>query len=365
MRLILYSDLQLKSYASYSKVGNDGINDRLKDHINVLDQIYDYGTSNGIKHIVFAGDGLDDRGRIGVVDTKMYLQWKQKVSSSGIQQYDLIGNHDLVMKSHKHNSLDLFSYLPNTHIVDEPRWEIIDNKYGIYFVPYLHRLDDIKEALKNCKPPLNLERKNCIAIVHYGLFDTEVSGRIIIKDEGFDQEGQIRLEDLGELLKYVEHAWFGHFHCTTSLTNRVHFIGPPIQHNWGEKSLKPRFLDIDMDSGTYSEVVTNSPRFIDFEDKSKIVKSLVPNNFVRVKTEKLSEKDELRSLLLSYGARAADVVIVPKSDTKPSNTAMNLSMSFLEMGKKLIQIEKPEDLDTDKLELILSEALKEASVRLS
>lgn len=364
MHIILYSDAQIKSYATYAKINEKGINDRLLDHIFVLDQIYDYAVKNSIKYVVFGGDGLDDRTKVSVIDAKEFLRWKQKLSANGITQLDCVGNHDLTAKSNNHNSLELFGYLKNVKVIDEPRWEIIDGKYGVYFIPFMHRLEDIKHAIANCDPPVQLSRNNCIAVMHYGIYDVKINGHLV-RDEGCDQEGVVGMDDLEPLLDKVEHIYAGHYHCNTNLSNRISFIGPPIQHNWGEKTITPRFLDIDMKTGNYKVVETKSPRFIDFESAKHIVPSIVKDNFVRVKTDDAKEREILKEKLEKMGARYADIVLVPKQVVSSSPTAMNLSMSFVDMGKKLVQLENPAGLDHKKLETILEEALKEAAGKIS
>jgi DNA repair exonuclease SbcCD nuclease subunit len=363
MKAILYSDLQLSEYRTFSKLTPEGINDRLIDHINVLEEIKSYAVDNKIEKILFLGDGFDSRGTISVIAANLFLKWKHEVSTLGITQYDLVGNHDLVAKSHSHNSLELFSKLKDVHVIDKPKWIIIGDT-GLYFIPYMHRTDDIRKALENCDPPSNIVKEKSIAMMHYGLFNTEINGRVITEDKGVNSEGQVRLSDLDKILGYVKHVFLGHYHTHATYNGNVHYVGTPLQHNWGEASLPGRFLVVDFEDGSFEAVRTNAPRFIDF-DNPNISKDLIKDNFCRASVGSLAERESKVKYFLEHGARAADVTVAPKVEKKISNTNMNLSMSFMDMGNKLLDIDSLDKYDRSKLERILKSALEFASEKVS
>jgi DNA repair exonuclease SbcCD nuclease subunit len=297
MRFLLYSDLQLHPYKEFAST-KGGVNDRLLDHINVLDQIYNYAIKQGIEYIFFGGDMFETRTRVDVVAAKLLADWKWKVSQAGIMQVDIIGNHDLCDKSTLNNALDLYAHFPKQYIVKEPQWV-----GPIYCVPYMHRLDDVLEALNNVHSPDG--DKNAVAIIHYGLYDVPTESYSVIRDLGYDTEGQVRIGDLSHLLGQVKHAFFGHFHVTHSVTPNIHFIGTPLQHKWGERLVGTRFLDIDTEKGTFKPVETSAPRFYQFESIAafNISNQDVTGQFVRVKVETLEEREAIIKKLYDCGAR--------------------------------------------------------------
>jgi DNA repair exonuclease SbcCD nuclease subunit len=360
-RAILYSDLQLHPWKEFSTL-HDGINDRLLDHINVLNQIYAYAVKNEIKTIIFGGDMFEARAKIDVIAAKLLADWKYKVSKAGIEQIDLIGNHDLYDKSSLHNSIDLYSHFNGQTVIVKPGWYIFPKTdVGILFVPYMHRLDDIKAALKaKPLPPTNPARS--IAIIHYGLYDVPMETHAVIRDQGYDTEGQIRLSDLDELLPLVRFAFFGHFHITTAVTDKVHFIGTPLQHKWGEKSVQTRFLDIDFLAGTFKSVYTQAPRFHEWEDISQVDTLLVKNNFCKVWIDDLELREKTKQLLFDQGARGADVLLRKKKQESTNRLNLDLGMSFEEMGTRMLQSDSDTKLDKSRLKQVLFEVFQEAAL---
>lgn len=359
MKIILYSDAQINEFKTYSKLTPEGINDRLIDHINVLEQISDYAVDNQIKKILFLGDGFDSRGTVSVIAAKLVLNWKHKVSELGIEQFDLVGNHDLVNKSGTHNSLDLFAKLKNVKVIATPQW-VITNDYAVYYIPYMHRTSEIREALQNCEPPVSVDKKKSLCLMHYGLFDTEINGRVIVEDKGIDSEGQVRLSDLDKILGYVQNVFLGHYHTHASYNGNVHYVGTPLQHNWGEASLPGRFIVVDFDNGTFEAVLTKAPRFIDF-DSPNISPTLIEGNFCRATVNSLEEREAKTKYFLDNGARAADVTVLNKKKTAVSKTNINLGMSFSDMGKKLLDVDNLSGYDRKRLEEIMANALDYAA----
>lgn len=363
MRIVLYSDLQLHPYKEFATLVG-GVNDRLLDHFNVLDQVFEYAKANHINIIVFGGDMFEARAKIDVMAAKLLAEWKHKVEKAGMSVVDVVGNHDLVNKSTIDNALELYKHLPNHTVVSEPKWVEIGVNYGILCVPFMHRRDDVLAGI-NLKPPTGIDPNKSIAIIHYGMYDVPMETRSIIKDQGYDTEGQIRLADLDVLLERVKHIFFGHFHITNSITDRIHFIGTPLQHKWSERWIHTRFLDINLDAGTFKSIPTFAPRFMSFESKDMVDPAKCKGNFCRVKVETVAEQEEVRKLVESYGARGIEIAIEKKKTDQQPRLDINLSMSFEEMGCKLLESDAQTLLDKNKLRTTLQEVLKAAALRMN
>lgn len=363
MRIVLYSDLQLHPYKEFATLVG-GVNDRLLDHFVVLDQIYKYAQTNHIDHIVFGGDMFEARARVDVIAAKKLAEWKYKLETFGMKVLDIVGNHDLVNKSTIDNALELYKHLDNHVVVSKPRWAVYPPDYGILCVPYMHRREDVIAGL-NLERPSFVNPAHSIAIVHYGMYDVPMETRSIIRDQGYDTEGQIRLSDLDNVLQNVRQVFFGHFHITTSITDRIHFIGTPLQHKWCERWINTRFLDIDLDAGTFKGISTVAPKFILFESKKTIDPDRCKGNFCRVKVGSAEEQEEVKALLQSYGARGIEVAIEKKKTVDQPRLDLNLSMSFEEMGCKLLDADKETTLDKNKLRTTLQELLKSATLKIN
>lgn len=360
MHILLYSDLQLHPWKEFSKTV-DGVNDRLADHIHALDQILDYAIQNNIKHIFFGGDMFEARAKVDVVAAKLLSEWKWKVSKAGITQVDIIGNHDLVDKSTTHNAIDLYRNVPNQYIITEPQWFPV-GKFAVMCVPYMHRLEDMKEGVT---VPCSAHYTPTVGIVHYGLYETPMESRGVIRDLGYDTEGQMRLADLTPALStgLVKRFFFGHFHVTTNVTDKVHFIGTPLQHKWGERSVDTRFLDIDLSNSTFKGIPTSAPRFVEFQSIQDVVASQCKGNFCRVFVDDFEQQEVAKELLTSYGARGAHSEVKAKKQEANSRLGINLSMSFEEMGSRMVDADYECKLDKERLKTTLLGVLKEASAR--
>jgi hypothetical protein len=362
MRFILYSDLQLHPFKEFSNLVG-GVNDRLLDHFAVLDQIYDYAVHNNVQCIVFGGDMFEVRTRVDVIAAKLLADWKVKVAKAGIQQMDLIGNHDLYDRSTLHNSIDLYRHVKGQSIYAKPQWVWCDPPgQHILFVPYMHSLEEVKAGI-NLPPPAKLDPNRSFALIHYGLYDVPTETHHIIRDQGYETEGQIRLSDLDGLLKNVKFAFFGHYHITSRITEQVHFIGTPLQHKWGERGVETRFLHIDMDVGTFKAVNTQAPRFVEWQSAEEVDVAAIPGNFCRIKTDDVTKREELRQFLLKYNPRGADVPLLRKKSETPTRLGLDLSMSFNEMGTKMIEADTDTKLDKERIRKVMNEALVEATKR--
>jgi DNA repair exonuclease SbcCD nuclease subunit len=365
MRFLLYSDLQLHPFKEFSNLVG-GVNDRLLDHFAVLDQIYDYARNHGIRYIVFGGDMFEVRTRVDVIAAKMLAAWKHKVSLSGIMQLDLVGNHDLYDRSTLHNSIDLYGFIEGQSIFAEPRWFGYHNQWAILFVPYMHSLEEVKAGI-NLPPPdkMGFTPERSIAIIHYGLYDVPTETHHIIRDQGYETEGQIRLADLQGLLQNVKYAFFGHYHITSQITPQVHFIGTPLQHKWGERGVETRFLDIDLEAGTFKGINTQAPRFVEWQSLDEVDTAAIPGNFCRVKTDDVTKREEIRQFLLQYKPRGVDVPLIKKKVEQATRLGLDLTMSFQEMGTKMVEADADTKLDKGRIKKVMLEALTEASKRLA
>ena len=201
MRFTLYSDLQAHPWKEFSSTDANGINTRFVDHLDVLDHILSYTITNGIKYIYNGGDTFEARAKVDVIVAEMIAAWKWKVSKAGIEQIDVIGNHDLYDRSSSHNAMNMYKDIPGQTIVTEPKFV-----NDVFCVPYMHRLDDITKAINDVKV---MADRNCAAIVHYGLYDVPMESKSVIKDLGYETEGQVRLSDLKNMTDQFKFIFFG------------------------------------------------------------------------------------------------------------------------------------------------------------
>lgn len=357
MKIVLYSDLQLHNYHTYA-VFKDGISSRLDDHFKVLDAMLEYAQTHGISHVFFAGDCLEAREKVEVVTLKKMLEWKNKVGHKGIEQVDLVGNHDLIAKSTLHSTLDLFDTIPMQQIVRSPQWVVKDNIYGIYCIPYMNDYEIIKKALIEVEMPPGLKRKNCIAIIHYGLFDVrDQYGRVIQKYDGHETVDQININQLNKLLDCVENVFFGHYHITRSITPRIHFIGTPIQHNWGEAGVQTRFLEVDLERGTFEAVPTQAPQFVVLDKLEDLERNM--NNFCRLKVKTEEDRGHIEKIIQEKNLNNVEVLYIKESLSQEKRLDIDLGMTFEKMAEIMLDND-PVSLDKNRLKTIMLNVFAQA-----
>lgn len=361
MRFLLFSDLQMHPYAAYSSLDSEGHNNRLRDHRNVLWQIKNYAVNNKIETIIFAGDFFESRTKLDAVAVAWALEYKHEVANAGIHQLDICGNHDLYDRSSSRSTLEIFREVPNQKLIFSHQFIRLGRAWGALFIPYSYDIGTMREALR-CEIPHDIS--HYLVIAHYGRSTTDVGFGRVIEDLGHNTEGQYSPQELEPLEsdKRCAGMFFGHYHVPRVISEKMQFIGTPLQHNWGEAIITPRFLDIEIgeDGLKVTAVRTQAPYFIEFSNLGEIGFNAT-NNFCRFYATTVEEKEYALKKFAEFNARYADVLVVPPP--KPEVTTrynLNLNMSFEEMALAML-IKDQIDLDKARLEQVMREALNEAT----
>jgi hypothetical protein len=215
---------------------------RVEHFFTRLLEIYkNYGCSG----LLDLGDTLDDRSAIPVPTIQVVIDGLKKFPRSP-HNVKLIGNHEQHFKDGRIHSGNLFhSIFP--HIVSAAATLRIDNRiicaaaYPTSEVNLTHWLKAAQEAC--CGSP-------AILLGHF-----QVSGTATGSGAALTGIAKATIEPFTLTL-------LGHIHLGQAITPRAHYIGSPLQQNFGESGQEKRVAVVDTDSCQVEWVpITGFPQY--------------------------------------------------------------------------------------------------------
>ncbi len=161
MKILHFADLHL-GVESYGRTNPEtGLSTRLGDFLKALDQVVDYALENRVDLVLFCGDAYKTR-EPSQTQQREFAKRINRLSTSDIPLFLLIGNHDLPNAIGRATTTEIFDTLAvkNVYVSNRPEVCRILTKSGIIQVaslPWLRRSALLaKEETKN----LNFEQLN-------------------------------------------------------------------------------------------------------------------------------------------------------------------------------------------------------------
>ncbi|MBA7685245.1 3',5'-cyclic adenosine monophosphate phosphodiesterase CpdA [subsurface metagenome] len=127
MKILHFADLHL-GVESYGRIDPaTGLSSRLFDFLCALDQVVDYALENKVDLVLFCGDAYKSR-EPSQTQQREFAKRINRLSTSGIPIFLLIGNHDLPNAIGRATTTEIFDTLTikNVHVANRP---------GIYHIP--------------------------------------------------------------------------------------------------------------------------------------------------------------------------------------------------------------------------------------
>ncbi len=143
MKLIHFADLHL-GVESYGHINPDsGLSTRFEDFLKALDQVVDYALGNKVDLVLFCGDAYKSR-EPNQTQQREFARRINRLSTSGIPIFLLIGNHDLPNAIGRATSIEIFDTLAvkNVYVSNRPRIYQVPTNSGtiqIASLPWLRR----------------------------------------------------------------------------------------------------------------------------------------------------------------------------------------------------------------------------------
>jgi len=268
LKILHFADLHL-GVETYGRIDPaTGISSRFLDFLSALDQVVDYAIENGVELVLFCGDAYKSR-EPSQTQQREFAKRINRLSTSGISVFLLIGNHDLPNAIGKATTTEIFDTLSvkNVYVSNHPdiyRIQTRSSTIQIASLPWLRRSALLsKEETKN----LDFEQINQrlqqvltrIITVHATKLDPRLIS-ILAAHVGVASAtlGSERLMSIGQehflLLSNVAHPSFdyialGHIHKRQVLSDNppVVYAGSLERLDFGEEADDKGFYIIEIE----------------------------------------------------------------------------------------------------------------------
>ena len=266
MKIMFWSDLHIHPWQDMSKIGSDGLNDRLLDTIDVIGELNSICEEENIRHRIFGGDLFHKRGEINT--TALSLMLSALVDSAGmIEDHFIVGNHDWDLNN-KYHMLRAFAN-DWTHIWDEPWLVELEGSNVVFSV---HPWNE--DRLEWRDGYLSIADNSCLfSVGHYDFKD------ILYRGHSIGQGAASRL------VRSNTYFFSGHYHDHI-VKNNVVYVGSPIQHNWGDIGSPRGYIIIEVSKAgnvTWKwHPLKGFSEFVEVRSVKEAAKKDLRNNFVRV-----------------------------------------------------------------------------------
>jgi len=137
IRLLHFADVHV-GMENYGRLDLDsGTSTRVRDFLDRMDEVIDYGINNKADIAIFAGDAFKTRDPNPTQQREFATRLKRLADHMPLLV--LVGNHDLPGMASKASSVDIFKALdvPNVIVGNEPTGEVVDTRSGPVFLAWM------------------------------------------------------------------------------------------------------------------------------------------------------------------------------------------------------------------------------------
>lgn len=255
MRFLLFGDLHLANYQAFSTRLSNGRNSRLQDCLNIVAQAKQIVTDRAVDVVFFLGDWHHHRTRLEIDVLHAGYLAMQDLASTGVTICMLSGNHDCHTRIGEVHSLEFFK--PIVQVVDEPVFRSFGSeRVRVAMFPYTADV----EVLKN---QFRLLPSTDLVLLHQGIREAAVG------PYGATVHSGLSLADLP--LDRARYVIAGDYHKRQFLADgKFHYVGSPLQLNFGEASEDKAFSFIDTENWQIQSIPTDAPRFFSISSPAEI-----------------------------------------------------------------------------------------------
>jgi len=329
-RIVFLADAHVDCYAG-GVLREDGANSRLMDVISSLTTVVDLAGAVKADAIVCCGDLVHDRKAVRSEALHQLGIWLEHVAEVGVPLHLLVGNHDLSSSGVRAASLRA---LRHASVYDERTVVDIAGTL-IGFVPYTENPAEVRDHFSE------LAKKRCSAVcAHLGIGDPRYANTVPID---YEAPGRIAVSDLRP--DDFAQVFLGHYHRAQDLTDRLRYIGSPLQLSFKEAGEAKRVVIWDTRRGI--EAVGNdlSPRYHIVRTAAEAEK-IRDKDFVKIRPQTRDDEADALELVKNTG-RPMHVERVQSAPVKRSR--IDAESSDADMIRSYVSaVAKPDD-DQDAL----------------
>jgi DNA repair exonuclease SbcCD nuclease subunit len=293
-----------------------GAGGRQGDILWALRTTREYCKNNNITEIIILGDLFHDRQSISIEVLCDAYDFFKSCKDLGQQWIVFPGNHDMFLKySWNVNSLRPFSDVLT--IIDAVKiLEIDDQRFWI--VPFIYSESAYMRVLNKIEEQYE---PGDVLLTHIGVKSASLNICFLLQDWSV-----VDFED-----SKFDRVYTGHFHIRQQVGGNVWYPGSLIPFKFDEGDTEHGFYVYDIKERDHQFVniwktgrkllpkETTPPQYCTFHDSLLDEKKAdeVENNYIRVATTREyspNEKDEIRSTLMSMGARRVTFMDLVKHD---------------------------------------------------
>ena len=137
IRLLHFADVHV-GMENYGRLDLDtGTSTRVRDFLDRMDEVIEYGINNKADIAIFAGDAFKTRDPNPTQQREFATRLKRLADHMPLLL--LVGNHDLPGMASKASSVDIFKALdvPNVIVGNEPTGRVVDTRSGPVFLAWM------------------------------------------------------------------------------------------------------------------------------------------------------------------------------------------------------------------------------------
>lgn len=271
-KVALAADLQFDLHERYTRPDGTEYGSRLSECLRVFQWIVDEAVARGCASLIVVGDIFESRTVLDLRVLDAAAKAFQYAESQDFQVYAVVGNHDAYLRNPTVTSLRVLSGLAD--VVTRPdRIKIRHTTFGM--VPWA---DDVAVLDAGIKAVVEHSSYLCTHALIEGMFGSKKG---------------IPLKSLRP--SSFKRVFLGDVHDPTDVADNVHYIGAPMQFDFGDAWGKRGFTVLDTDTDTVEYVEnTDSPRFCLIQaGEGELLEQVRDIDFVRVKTADEGEAREL------------------------------------------------------------------------
>ena len=350
-KVLITGDLHLHAHRNDQRRADDGL--------LCLEWIYKTAKDNGIKTVIFVGDFFHNRFLINTYTASRAFEflYSQSILDSAeelsgdvdVNTIFVLGNHDLFFEdSWKYHSLKAVNKWAT--VIDKPTQMFVENVCAD-FLPYtptptkwIHQ------------PPF--DKPSRVLFSHLSILDAILNTKYnILSVEDDTREKEVIK---AEILHKWEKVWLGHYHCGQKVSERVEYIGSPMQLTFGEAGDTKHVALFDLQT-LETQYIPNpiSPQFYIVKNEKSLDNLQLKDAYVQLNFA-IDKKFELRKKLNKLGVREVEFganSLSSRTNNETSKTLDNISSLFLDKDKLIDSYMEalqhlPSHLDRDLLKKI-------------
>lgn len=335
--IIISSDIHIHRHKQSSE--------RLEDCLETLEWIFKVACQKNIHNFIFVGDLFQTRQKIDVLTYQKTFEIFQKYQNE-VKTWLLLGNHDMWYSE----TWDISSVFPlgaikNVNVINNPCVVDVDG-FPVAFLPYTKNPIECLQILDSKK-----------------LLFAHVAVDGALWNTRYDTYSEVLIEHDGDMIKVDsnifkdwDQVFLGHYHAAQKLTDKIEYIGSPLQLSYGEAFQNKHIIiyDTDTKEKEYVENCFSPKHYIVPPNKIGDLK-LRHRDFLTIETDSLNNPENIeikKDLNQNYTLSEIKIKTVRKKIQEAKCTiedARAILQDEQQMAEKYIEQIGTNGLDKNKL----------------